>query len=326
MVKKSGKTRQKKSVATTVKPKSANNPRRLKQPKYKSLRLQKRINHQAQLPSVYKITKQAVRTVWAHKKLFAELTVIYGLLNLLLVQGIGGSTDTVGLKQSLDQVFSGQFGALGSSLSVFAVLVGSAGNATSQTAGAYQFFLALIVSLAIVWSLRQTTAGITPLIRDAFYRGMYPLIPFLLVLIVIGLQLVPLLIGSTLYSLVINNAIAVVFIEKFLWALLFGLLALLTLYMLSSSLFALYIVTLPDMTPMKALRSARELVRYRRWTVLRKIMCLPIILLVAAAIVMLPIIIWLTSSASWTFFILTMSSLLAIHTYMYTLYRELLNE
>ncbi len=52
----------------------------------------------------------------------------------------------------------------------------------------------------------------------------------------------------------------------------FFLLAMLTLIYVKSSLFALYIVTLPDMTPMKALRSARELARYRRWTVLRKIL------------------------------------------------------
>jgi uncharacterized membrane protein YoaK (UPF0700 family) len=96
--------------------------------------------------------------------------------------------------------------------------------------------------------------------------------------------------------------------------------------MISSSLFALYIVTLPDMTPFKALRSARELVRHRRWTVLRKILFLPIILLVVAAIIMLPIIIWLTSLAQWVFFLLTMFALVAANAYMYTLYRELLNE
>jgi hypothetical protein len=169
-------------------------------------------------------------------------------------------------------------------------------------------------------------AGSKARVRDTYYRGMYPLVPFILVLMVIALQLVPLLVGSTVYSLVINNGIAVLFIEKLLWALLYALLALLSLYMISSSLFALYIVTLPDMTPLKALRSARELVRYRRWTVLRKVLCLPLILLVAAAIIMLPIIVWLTPLAKWIFFLLTMSSLVAVHAYMYTLYRELLNE
>lgn len=301
-------------------------PRRLKKQQYKSLRLQKRIKHPVKLPSVYALTKTAAQTVWLHRRLFAGLILIYGLLNLILVQGIAGNSDVSSLKNSLDQAFNGHFGSIASGLSIFTVLVGSAGNASNQTAGAYQVFIALVCSLAIIWALRQVLAGTKLRLRDPFYRGVYPLVPFVLVLLVVGLQLIPLAIGSSLYSLVINNGIAVYFIEKFIWALLYAALALLTLYMLSSSLFALYIVTLPDMTPLKALRSARELVRYRRWTVLRKVLCLPIILFVVAAVIMLPIILWLTPLAQWIFFILTMCSLLALHAYMYTLYRELLNE
>ncbi len=301
-------------------------PRRLKRPKYKSLRLQRRIKHHIKLPSVYRITKQAFRTVWRQKALFIGITLIYGVLNLILVQGIAGSTDTATLKEGLDQIFTGNLGGLVSSLSIFSIMLSSAGNSTSQTAGAYQMFLALTGSLAMIWALREVLAGKNVRIRDAYYRGMYPLVPFILIMLVIALQLIPLVVGSGLYSIVVNNGIAVLFVEKFLWAMLYGLLGLLTLYMLSSSVFALYIITLPDMTPVKALRSARELVRYRRWTVLRKILCLPIILLVTAAIIMVPIIIWLTPLAQWVFFILTMFALLAIHSYMYTLYRELLND
>jgi hypothetical protein len=280
----------------------------------------------ARLPSAWQITRRAADYLWQYKKVFIGITVVYGLLNLLLVQGLANNTDVASLKHNLNQVFNGHFGSLASSLSVFAVLVSSAGNGSSQTAGAYQLFLWLITSLAVIWAFRQLLAGSQLRIRDAYYRGMYPLIPFILVLGVIGLQLLPLLIGSALYSLVISNGIAVYVVEKLFWALLFILLALVSLYMLSSSIFALYIVTLPDMTPIKALRSARQLVKGRRWTVLRKVLCLPVILLVAAAVIMLPIIIWLTPLSQWLFFLLTMFGLVAIHGYLYTLYRELLNE
>src|SRR4051812_3698769 len=244
------------------------------------------IRQPVKLPNAWQLTKAAANLLWQHRGLFIGITLSYGLLNLVLVQGLAANTDVQSLKDSLNKVFTGHFSSLASSLGVFAVLVGSAGNGSSQTAGAYQFFLALIVSLAIIWALRQVAAGTSLRVRDTYYKGMYPLVPFVLVLLVVGLQLIPLLVGASLYSLVITNGIAVYFVEKFLWALLYGLLALLSLYMLSSSLFALYIVTLPDMTPLRALRSARELVRFRRWTVLRKILCLPIILLIIAAVVM----------------------------------------
>ena len=278
------------------------------------------------LPNVWQLTQTTAKTLWRNKKLFIGLTLVYGLLNLVLVQGLSSNTDISSLKHQLSQVFSGHLGSVGSSLSVFVVLVDSAGNSSSPTAGVYQLVLALIASLAVIWALRQLLAGRQLRIRDAYYRGMYPLIPFILVLMVVGLQLIPLLVGSTLYAVVTTNGIAVTVIEKLIWLFVFGVLALWTLYMLSSSLFALYIVTLPDMTPLKALRSARELVRHRRWTVLRKILWLPLALLLIAAVLMVPIIIWLTPLAQWLFFVLTMFVLVAVHGYMYTLYRELLNE
>ncbi len=307
-------------------PRPRTSPRRIKQGQYKSLRLQKRIKHPVQLPNIWRLTRAAALTLWQHKKLFIGITLIYGLLNVVLAQGLAGGSNVSTLKSTLDEVFTGHFGAVASSLTIFVSLVGSAGNTTNQVAGAYQVFLALVGSLAIIWTLRQVAAGTVPRIRDAYYRGMAPLVTFLLVLLVIALQVIPLILGSMLYSLVVSNGIAVYFVEKLLWALLYGMLALCSLYMLSSSLFALYIVTLPNMAPMQALRSARELVRFRRWTVLRKVLCLPLILLLAAAVVMLPIIILAAPFAQYVFFLLTMFALVAVHTYMYTLYRELLNE
>ncbi len=301
-------------------------PRRLKRSSYKSLRLQKRIKHPAKLPSVWKLIKLASLTLWRRKVLFIGITLIYGLLNVVLAQGLSATTNVPALKNILDNLTPQHLNALVSGTTIFVSLITSAGTSPSQIAGAYQAFLALLGSLAIIWALRQVLVGARPRIRDAYYRGMYPLVPFLLVFLVACLQLIPLLVGATLYSIVISRGIAAYFVEKLLWGLLYGLLSLLTFYLLSSSIFALYIVTLPDMTPMRALRSARELVRHRRWTVVRKILALPVILVLIAAVLMLPIIILLTPLAQYVFFILTMLALLAIHTYMYTLYRELLND
>lgn len=278
------------------------------------------------LPNVWRLTKTTWQTLWEHKKLFIGITIIYGLLNLVLVQGLAGGTDVSSLKHALSQAYNGNFGSLASAFSIFAVLVGSSGNSSSQTAGGYQLFLGIITSLAVIWALRQILAGTSIRIRDAYYRGMYPLIPFILVILVIGLQLLPFIIGSTLYNLVVANGIAIGVPERAGWFLVFLLAMAWSIYMISSSLFALYIVTLPEMTPLKALRSARDLVRERRWQVILRLVSLPVILLAFAAVIMVPIIIVLTFLAQWVFLVLTMFSLVAVHAYMYTLYRELLNE
>jgi len=273
------------------------------------------------LPAVWTLTMTAARLLRSHLKLLTGITLLYGLLNLVLVQALTIGTSVSSLESQLNHL-----GKFSSSLVVFVDFVGTVGNGSGDASTAYHLFLLLVGSMAVIWALRQIVAGSRITVRDAYYRGMYPLVPFVLVLCVVGLQLLPLLIGGTLYSAMITNGIAINFIEKLISAVIFGLLALTSFYMLSSSLFALYIVTLPDMTPLKALRSARELVRHRRWLTLRKVLFLPVLLFLVGAVIMLPVIVLLAPLATWLFFALTVFALPTVHAYMYTLYRELLNE
>jgi hypothetical protein len=325
MAKKTKKKPATKNKPAAVAKKSEATPRRLKQPKYKTLRLTKRIKHPGpKLPGSVQIFKKSIKVLKDHWKLFFGVTIVYGLLTVILVRGVAGGLDLGTLKTSLQDSFNGSFASVSTAAALFSYMVGSAGSSSTPTGGVYQTLLIIIMSLAVIWALRQVLAGSKLRVRDTFYKGTYPLIPFILVLLVIGLQLIPLLLGSWVYGTVISNGIAVTSLEKLLWALFFFLLAVFSLYMICSSLFALYIVTLPDMTPMKALRSARQLVLYRRWTVLRKILFLPFAILLLAAVIMFPLIIFATPLAEWVFFALSMFVLVVVHSYMYTLYRELL--
>lgn len=260
-----------------------------------------------------------------HWKLFGGIVLVYLILTIVLVKGLGvGSSNVPQLKQTLQGLFRGTGGQLTTGFTLFGLLLGQSGSASSDVAGAYQSILLIVVSLVLIWALRQTMAGSKVGIKESFYKGLYPLVPFLLVLIVIGLQFIPLFLGSFLYSTVFGLGLAVTPPEKVIWILIFVLLALLTLYMITSSIFALYIVTLPDVKPMQALRSARELIRHRRWTIARKVLFLPVSLLVLAAVIMVPVIIFITPASEWVFFLLSMFVLAIIHSYMYHLYRELL--
>lgn len=271
------------------------------------------------MPNVFVVLWRSLEVLKRHWKLFLGIVLIYGILNLVLVRGLSGGTDLSTVKSALRGT-----GSLTTGASLFLYLLGGSGNTSSAGAGSYQMILVIIISLALVWSLRQVYAESQVRIRDAFYKGMYPLVPVILILLVIGLQLLPLIVGATVYSIVMSNGIAVGSLEHILWFLLLIFTSLLSLYMLCSSTFALYIATLPDMTPMKALKSARELVKHRRFLVARKILFLPLAMLIMAAIVMIPLILVVTPFASWAFFILSMIGLAVAQSYMYALYRELL--
>jgi hypothetical protein len=313
-----------KPAARAIVAKATDKPRRLRDaPRYK-FRFRRQFSQPQPIVSVWRITRRTASILWQHKRLFLGLAITYGLLNLILVRGFSGGTDVSQIKSDLGDVFKGNIGALASSMSIFVALVSTSGNTSSSTGGAYQLFVVLIMSLAVIYALRMTLAGEIVRIRDAFYQGMYPLIQFLLVLVVVALQCLPFLLGATIYSIVASTGIATDVGEQALWGILYLLLAGVSIYMLCSSLFALYIVTLPGMTPKKALRSARELVRYRRWPIIRKLLFLPLVLFVAAAVIMLPVILVVPVLAQWLFFLLTMIGLVAMHAYMYVLYRELL--
>jgi hypothetical protein len=294
-------------AATTAVGKSMNDTNRLK------------------LPSVWAISKKALMVLRTNPWLFLRLALVYALLNIVLVRGLSGSTDLTQLKNLMGGNYPSGSDQITTALSIFTILVTASGTTSSDVGGAYQAFLTIIMSLAIVWALRQVMAGDRAVrARDAFYKGMYPLIPVILVLLVLVLQLLPFVLGGSVYGVVINNGIAASFIEKALWSIVLFAGLLMSLYLLSSSVIALYIAALPDMTPMKALRSARDLVRYRRWTVLRKLIFLPVALFVVFGVIMVPVILLATSVAPWIFFLLSVVGVIVAHTYVYSVYRELL--
>jgi hypothetical protein len=275
------------------------------------------------LPNVVMLTKSAYQLLLMNRRLILGIALWYGVLNIILVRGLNGGINVSELKTQL-----GSANDLSSTFSAFSYLVSSSNSGASSDASAYQMFLGLIISLALIWSFRQLLSDSHPKlrIRDSFYKGMYPLIPVLLVLLILSLQLIPMLIGATLFSAVIGNGIAISAVEVIICCLVFLALIVWSLLWITPTVFALYIVTLPDMTPLKALRSAKTIVKYRRPTVLRKLLFLPLLIFVLLGAILLPIIFVVPILAQWVYFALSILILPAVHAYLYTLYRELLSE
>lgn len=289
-------------------------PRRLKQPQYKRFRFSKRIKHDGpKLSSGWKLFRGSLELLKQNWRLFGGVLLVYGLLTILFVRGFASTVNLNGVDSS-------------NSFSVFSSLIGTSGGGGSQSSSVYQTILLVITSLALIWALRQVSDGNTQAIKvkDTFYKSMTPLVPFILVLAVITLQLLPMALGASIYGLVVNNGLAVSALERAIWFAVFLLFATWTLYMLSSSIFAAYIVTLPGMTPRRALKSAKKLVMYRRWTLVRKILFLPIIIMIAMAVVTIPVIMVFAPAAEWVAFALGIITLAVVHAYFYGLYKEML--
>ena len=268
----------------------------------------------------------SVRSMWQHKETVGGITLIYGIGILLLVRGLLSNQDFFTLKKLLDGMLKGTGGKIESTFLQMNALFGSSGSINTTSGSIYQAILIIICSLALIWVFRQAQAKNAVSTKDAFYSGMYPLTQFLLVLFYVIVQVLPLLLATYLYKALIGNGVAVLWQEKLASYVVIGILALWSLRMLTSAIFAFYIVTLPGMRPMQAIRSAENLVIGRRLLIWRKLLFLPLLLLIATTGITLPFLLLLPQVVVWVFFVLTILWFTVSHAYFYTLYRETIKD
>ncbi|MCW1908312.1 MAG: hypothetical protein KIH63_003135 [Candidatus Saccharibacteria bacterium] len=274
------------------------------------------------LSSGWRLFFQSLSFLKVHLRLFGGITLVYLVLNLVLGRGLT-IINLNDVAYDIQTSSSVEITGLAMSVSLFGYLLTSSG-ATANGSSTYMTLLTILVSLVAVWTLRQIRADKKPTVKQAFYNSTSSLIPSVLVLVVIGLQMLPMIIGGWIYGAIVMSGRAVQLAEKIVWGgVSFGL-TFLTLYLLSSSIFAFYIVNLPNVTPLQALRSARGLVRGRRFSVMRKLLFLPFLLFVMSVLLFIPLLSIVPGIAAWVYILLSSVALILVHVYVYSLYRELL--
>lgn len=285
-------------------------------------KVKKQVKGRKPLPGAFMLTWQVIRFISGYWKTLGGIVLVYLILNIVFASAISNVSNNFStIKSDLDSAGGHAFwhaaGAFGS-------LVGSSGASGSATGSTLQSVLFVIESLVIIWALRHLMAGQEVAVKLAYYRAMTPLIPFLLVIAVIIIQLLPITAGSAIVVAVATSVFAGSSAATVISVASFILLAAWSIYMVSSSIFALYIVTLPETQPRQALRAAKDLVSFRRLAVIRRLLFLPIFILLVMAVIMVPLILWASAIVPAVFYALSMLSILFIHTYIYSLYRGLL--
>jgi hypothetical protein len=273
------------------------------------------------VPSVRHLIADVCGHVWRHKKTFGGILLIYVVLSLIFVKALSSSVDIASLKDEYGEVLGLTGFVLNSAL-----VADVAGNSSgTEIGGLYQTIILIITTLASIWLFRQTaTSKQSFQIREPFYRGMAPLIPFLLILIVIGVQLLPLIGGVSLFNAVQTNGLATTGFEVTLWAMIGIGLAMISFYFLSASTFALIIVTLPDVKPLTALRSAKKLVAFRRWVIMRRLFSLIVLTLIIFFSCLLLTVWTVPVMAEWVALLLGGFIIIFLSGFGYKLYRALL--
>lgn len=309
-------------------------PRRMKKPKYRSFRLEKRIKYHAPpTPGTIETLKETLRFGKKHWRVILGVASIYAVLQLVLVRSVSNGLDFTSVKEAVASGLQTSFETkdVAGFLNVASILGvvmfnPTAGVETNVASQFYQTALLIIFSMALIWALRKLNIGQKFKVKDAYYKGMYPLVPFILVLIVLAIQTLPVFIANFILQLVQdpNSPIALSLAEQLLWAIFWFLMFVSTAYMVSGSIFALIVVTMENMTPVRAIKGAYDIVRFRRLVLMRRFITFIFLMLLGMIGVMLPTILFAVRFAGivytvWSVFVVTLLIM-----FIFTLYQRML--
>jgi hypothetical protein len=294
------------------------------------------------LPGHIAFTHYVNKTVWANKRQLLNLAAIYLVLFTVLV-GIGSQETYTSLSDTLQDagtsVVGGDFSQLGEAGTLF-LTIATVGISETPTESQqiYIGLLGLLVWLTTVWLLRNRMAGHKVTLRDALYNAGSPIVSLFLVLLVLLVQMIPILLAVIAYSAAASSGLLNGGVEAMLFWIGASILGLISIFWATSTFFAMIIVTLPGVYPMKALRSAGDLVLGRRLRIVLRWVWMFVAVAVAWVIVLVPALlldIWLRSI--WPAYgvapviplllaVLGTVSLIWFANYVYLLYRKVVDE
>lgn len=291
------------------------------------------------LPGNIAFTHEVTKTVWGFKKPLSILAVIYLVLYMILI-GVGSQESYQAIADAIQdasqQVTGGDLSGIGEAgllfVSVFTLGISSAPGEAQQI---FSVLLTLLVWLSVVWLLRNKLAGHDVSVRDSLYNSGAPIISTLIVTAVLTVQLLPLGIAAIGYAAASATGILQGGVEAMLFWIAAGLLGTLSLFWISSTLFAMVIVTLPGMYPFKALRIAGDVVLGRRIPILLRMIWMMLAVLAGWLVALIPVILldmWLKSvwpAIAWlpivpvAIAVVTTVGIVWTSSYVYLLYRKI---
>lgn len=294
------------------------------------------------LPGYFAFTKSVLKVIWANRKKFIIVILLYAILTIIMV-GIASEDTYSTLKDTLNSstgsFFSGTLGDIQKSGLLF--LTAFTGGISSELSEAQQIYAGILLVMAWltnVWLLRNILADHKIKVRDALYNAGAPILPTFMVAILFIVQLIPIALAMVGYGAASTTGLLSGGVEAMMFWIAAGLLAVLSLYWVTSTIISLVVVTLPGMYPYQAIKIGGDLVVGRRLKIILRFIWMIFLLIIFWAIILIPIIMldsWLKgvwAAISWlptvpiTILLLSSFSIVWISSYVYLLYRKVVSD
>lgn len=286
------------------------------------------------IKSYLSFTNSVFSLIWKNKRLFIKFLILYSILSMIIV-GLMSQDTLSAFRDALDKA---SVTGINKWWMIFTNII--SGSSNSSLSGVQQGLAVLLFLygwLILIWLMRrivnEDTAGLK--LRDGIYSAGSPVIALAVLAVVLLVQLLPFAIVLLAYTSItavgwINSGIA---IENMAALCAMVVAAILTLYWVCSTFIALVIITLPGMYPMRAIKTAGDLIVGRRVKLVLRLIFMMVPVAVVWIVVLIPVIIldsWL--KLSWLpilpilVLILSTLTIIWIAAYIYTLYRQIVDD
>lgn len=294
------------------------------------------------LPGYWGFTGYVLHTLKKNAKLFILLGLVYALFSGLVL-GLASQQTFNELRQTIQEsgqeAFDGNWGEIGTAaMLTLSTVTGNLSPDLSESQQIYSVFFGLLLWLTTVWLLRNILAKNKVRLRDGLYSAGAPIVSTLALFAVLVLQLLPIALVAIAYGAALSSGLLEGGVEAMLFWIAAALLSALSLYWITSTAIALVIITLPGMYPFRALVMSGDIVVGRRLRVLYRLLWAVLLTVVVWAVVLVPTILIdaaiknLWSAIEWlpivpiVILVLSTASLVWIASYVYLLYRRIVED
>ena len=297
-----------------------------------------------ELPSLTSQASAAFKMFFKFWKIFLPLLLIFVGLYIFLIGAMSENTLAdvkANVEQTNKDVADGKIGTVGKAGLTLLGIISTGGLTTMNDAQiVIAVLLFTIIWLVTIYLARHLLAGHQEIkMRDGFYSALSPLVSTLVVGLIIFLEAIPIMITVIIFQVALTTE----FLSTPFYALLFfmfaALMITLSLYLLSSSFFAIIVVSAPGLYPLTAVRMAKNLIMGRRLRFLIRVFYLVIIVALLYLLLLMPAIIldgalksqfaWLTESkipfVAIIQLTITVFIFIYLSIYFYLFYRALLD-
>lgn len=275
-----------------------------------------------------------MRTLLSHKWLYFRLLLTFVAIAIIAVGSVEvsniGTIDSITGSDLVTSIMSPVSRAIAT---VSSTLTGALNNNLTDAQWLLLGAIAILAILSTVWLLRQQLAGRRVNMRDGLYGSAGPIAAEFVLVFIGMLQMLPFALLLLAYYTVTASEILTGGIETAMFTLALVLVAVLTLYFMTTTLFALFIATIPGTYPLKAYRAARQIVAGQRLRLLIRLLWMAITIVVAWFIIMVPVVIIVNAfeaGGSWVipiaFQVMVGASFIYGTAYGYLLYRRMIDD